>query len=89
MANDRVVERLIINIAKGGEQYHNLEDLAQDIYVDLMNKPDDLIAELYKKDEISYYVARMISNNIYSKSSPYYKRYKKLSLISDSYDQTH
>lgn len=54
-----------------------IEDLCQDIYVELLSKDDELIEGLYYRDEIYYYIRRMLSNNINSTTSPFFKNYEK------------
>ena len=77
LARQRFVERLIEDSIKG-EQYHNLQDLAQDIYLDLFNKDEDKLIGMYERRELNFFVYRMIANNVYSVNSPYYKLYKLL-----------
>lgn len=62
--------------ASAGETECNLKDLAQDIYIVLMEKPASVILELYDKGELNYYLCGIITNQLVSKTSPYYKTYK-------------
>lgn len=90
LAEGRVVEDIISNMKVCvGEVRENLEDLAQDIYVDLMEKDSEVIEGLYKRGEIKFYISKMIINNVHSKSSPYYVRYKKFLIeeLDDKYDE--
>lgn len=64
------------------------DDLAQDLYVDLLNKNSDLIEGLYNRDELKYYIIRMISLQVNSKTSPYYTKYEKFRKITDNIDET-
>jgi hypothetical protein len=76
LAIERKVEELISNITKAplteGE-----EDLAQDIYLALLEKNDRLIEQLYKDNQLIYFITRMLINNLRSKTSPYYYKYKR------------
>lgn len=83
LATSRVVERLIEDSIKG-EQPHNLQDLAQDIYLDLFNKGEDKLLSMYNKGELNYFLYRMIANNVYSVNSPYFKKYKLLQNKTDN-----
>lgn len=64
----------------------NYQDLAQDLYLDLMTKTDDLIVGLYDRGEMERFIVQMIKNNIFSYSSRFYKNYRKMSLCSDDID---
>ncbi len=54
----------------------NLMDLAQDIYLSLLQKSAELIESLYDSGELDYYITGMIANNILSKTSPYHLQYR-------------
>lgn len=75
LAINREVETLIENIIKTDDT--SLQDLSQDIYLDLLSKNDEKIIQLYKDEQLKYFIVRMIINNISSKNSPYYYKYKK------------
>lgn len=77
IAKSGIVENLISTMkASVGEDRDNLKDLAQDIYLSLLDKPDGLIQSLWESGEYKFYVTRMIVNNICSSSSPYDKIYR-------------
>lgn len=78
LAEEKVVEDIIRNMKISvNEDKENLEDLAQDIYMDLMEKDAEKIEGLYERNELRYYISRIVVNNIHSKNSPYYVKYKK------------
>lgn len=60
-----------------------LSDLAQDIYVQLLEKDGELIEGLYERGELLYFVRKMITNNIFSVTSPYYRKYEDFRKRSD------
>lgn len=70
------VEEMISNITKTPAS-EDIIDLAQDIYLELLQKPDDLILELHSKGELLYFIVKVITNNIYSQNSPYYYKYMR------------
>ena len=53
------------------------DDLIQDIAISILEKPPDLIKRLYEEGSLHYYIVRIVKNNIYSKNSPFYYKYKK------------
>lgn len=75
LAKDQVVEKLISKITKNSSI--NMQDLAQDIYLNLLEKDEDYIVRLYEKKEINNFIAGMVNNNYFSKTSRYYKNYRK------------
>ena len=75
ISKDKVVEEVVYNIGDRGDE--DLKDLAQDIYINLLEKEDNLIETLYSENQLKYFIIRMVVNNIHSKNSPYYTKYKK------------
>ena len=75
LAYDRFVETTVSHVAR--YSHRSRRDLSQDIYLDLLLKPADLIEGLYDRGELKYFITRIIINNLYSKTSPYYFIYNK------------
>ena len=75
IAKERLVEQIVSNIAKSSDDL--LNDLVQEIYLDLLTKDEDKIIKLYESNQIRYFVVRMVTNNLFSKNSPYYQVFKK------------
>lgn len=83
LAKNKVVEKLV---NKYNEFSNNpyIEDLIQDIYISLMEKENSFIQNLYKKNELEFFIMKMIKNNLYSNTSPFYKKYQQFRAITDS-----
>lgn len=75
ISKDKLVEEIVYNIGDRGDE--DLKDLIQDIYINLLEKEDSLIENLYSTNQLKFYIVRMVVNNIHSKNSPYYTKYKK------------
>lgn len=77
IAESGIVENLIASMkASRNEDRDNLKDLSQDIYMDLLEKPEELLVQLWNSGEYKFYLTRMITNNIFSKTSPYDRKYR-------------
>lgn len=72
IAEEKVVENLVRKICPDA-----VEDLAQDIYLALLEKDYSFIEQLYDRDELNYYIVRLIKNNFFSSTSLYHKNYVK------------
>lgn len=68
------IEEIVKNIAPADPDN---EDLIQDVALVVLEKPPEFISKLYDKGQLKYYIARVIMNNLFSASSPYYCKYKK------------
>lgn len=75
ISKDKLVEEIVYNI--GSKDDEDLKDLVQDIYINLLEKEDNLIETLYGTNQLKFYIVKMVVNNIHSKNSPYYTKYKK------------
>lgn len=81
LAEEKTIETIINNIAKTNDD--TLQDLAQMLYLDLLEKKDETIITLYKEKKLQYFLTRMVINSINSKTSRYYYLYKKYNDITD------
>lgn len=78
IANNGLVEEIIQGVSYSKfENTENLKDLTQDIYLQLLQMRTDKLNDLYCKKQLRYWITRIITNNIHSKTSPYYYQYKK------------
>ena len=75
IANQNIIGDIIMNIC--GSIDSDLQDLQQDIFLSLYDKPESLLVQLYDNKQLNYYIAKMLKNNIFSTNSPWYIKYKK------------
>lgn len=66
IAENRLVEEIVHNV--GGNSDEDLKDLIQDIYMELFKKDEALLVNLYENKNINFYLSRIITNNISSKT---------------------
>lgn len=78
IANAQLIEEIIGGVSYSKfENQVNLQDLAQDIYLQLLQMRTDKLNDLYTKNQLRYWIARIVVNSIHSKTSPYFYTYKK------------
>lgn len=82
-ASQKKVEQILMNIIKRHTLSDYEEDLAQDIYLTLLKEPDEKIISLYEKNQSNYYISRLLSNNVNSRTSRYYYLYRRFRLNSE------
>lgn len=73
LARNRVVEDMIKNMNINDYP----DDLAQEIYLILLEYDKEKIEEMYNKNQINFFISRIITNQAFSKNSPFYLNYKK------------
>lgn len=71
LARNRVVEEMCCNVAHVSTLTDDLKDLAQIIYVALLEYPDALLIDLSKDSAIRFFIARMIINQWNTDHSPF------------------
>lgn len=76
LARNKVVEVMVCNIARA-DINADLQDLAQMVYLILLEYEEDKILDLYENDQIRYFIARIIMNQYKSSTSPFYKLFKE------------
>ena len=100
MTVEEVVERVAkeawveecIKVVTGGVWRSEYDDLAQDVLIELLNQSK--VVDLYKKNQLKFYIMRIIRNNLQSCTSRFYYRYRRFSLLNQgdkslsSYGQT-
>lgn len=88
IAREHLVDRIVTKLLSSSKNPFDCpEDLIQDIYLLLLQKDDDLIVNLYNKDEIGFYLLKIARNQLLSVNSPYYTKYIKLGANSDDLTQ--
>lgn len=81
LARGKVVEKFVHNAAKTSAP--ELDDLAQDIYLILLQMDEEKLVKLYEKKQLSFWVARIIMNQYFSVTSPFYTKYRKFQHLSE------
>lgn len=69
-----IVKELIKNM---GVAEGDADDLEQEIYTILLEYNSDRIIEMYNKKQLKFFIIGVIQRQYHSKTSPFYKKYKK------------
>lgn len=77
LAQDRRVEQLVCNIAHTGELGADLQDLCQMVYVFLLEYKAERIIDLWENGDMDFFLARVIVNNLRSKTSRFHYIFRK------------
>lgn len=82
LAREGRVETMVQNIAHAplGD---DLKDLAQMVYLALLEYGDDKIADLWDNRQIDFFIARVIINQFRTRHSPYHDLIRKFRSLSD------
>lgn len=84
IARNKTIEGIISNLVAVEDDE---KDLIQDLYLDLLQKDEELITHLYETNELKFFITRACINQIRSKNSPYFYKYKKRNLNKVNIDE--
>ena len=92
IAQEQVTIRdICISVLANNKDLHLIDDLVQDINLILLSQMEEIIQSLYETNQLRYFVARIVTNQVLSTSSPFHNTYRlrepKDSLISYDYDK--
>ena len=85
LANERRVEAMVQNIAHAPLS-DDLKDLAQMVYLVLLEYDDEKIADLWDNRQIDFFIARIILNQYRTGHSPFHDTIRKPRELSRSLD---
>lgn len=77
IARSKLIQECI-KVVTGGVWRSEYDDLTQDILIELLDQ--EKIVDLYKKNQLKFYIMRITRNNIQSNTSRFYYRYRRFSL---------
>ena len=76
LARERFAERLIKKISPSLPK-EDADDLSQIVYTSLLDKDKDFVRGLEERGELDFYVIRIIQRQLYSVTSPFYRKIRK------------
>lgn len=74
IANERLVEEICKNL---GVSPKYMDDLVQEIYLILLEYNQEKLQYIYDKGHFNFFLTRIIKNQYFSKTSPFFKKYRK------------
>ena len=87
LAHNQTVEKIVFKLASYNfdtkslsHYHHHLEDLVNDIYYIILEKDDSKIETLYERNELGFFIWKIVKNQLLSTHSPFYKNYISPSL---------
>lgn len=79
-----IVRKFIENTTKTNMKFNqHLFDFEQDVYLIVLEMDNTKLNDLFNKNELNFYIARIIVNQIKSTTSPYFLKYIKFNRLSE------
>lgn len=86
-----IIRDICASVLSNNRDLHLLDDLVQDINVILLTQLEETIQSLYETNQLRYFVARVVTNQVLSTSSPFHKTYRLRDTLKcvteDDYDE--
>ena len=79
IARSKLIQECI-KVVTGGVWRSEYDDLVQDLLVEFLDQGKKIV-DLYEKDQLRYYVVRVVRNNLQSCTSRFFYRYRRFSLL--------
>ena len=77
LAKRRVVENLVQNVTHRSVLRGELSDLVQIIYLALLQTDPERLEHLAGSGQMNFYIVRLITNQYFSESSPFYREMRR------------
>ena len=76
LARRKRVEEFLGKLARG-KWTAEMSDLVQDIYLTLLTYDEEKIVGMHERGQLDWFVARIVTNQFSSKTSPFYYTYAR------------
>ena len=86
LAADHRVEFIVRSVAHTNRLEWDLEDLCQEVYCILLGYPADKIVDLWETGCMGFFLVRIITNQLRSRTSRFYYTYKRFQALCKSLD---
>lgn len=75
-----------IQVVTGGNVKPEHKDLRQDLLLELLDMDSKKLEGLYLRNQLRYFIMRLVRNNIQSKTSRFYYKYRKYNFCNSGPD---
>lgn len=70
------IRDICASVLANNRDIHLIDDLVQDISLILLSQMEETIQSLYETNQLRYFVARIVTNQVLSTSSPFHNTYR-------------
>lgn len=71
------IKEICTNVLRTNNDLYLLNDLVQEVCLILLTQEDESIQTIYERGYFKFYVARIITNQVFSNTSPFHKKYRQ------------
>jgi RNA polymerase sigma factor (sigma-70 family) len=71
------IREICTNVLRSNKNLYLVDDLVQEVCLILLNQGDESVQTIYEQGYFKFYIARIITNQVFSSTSPFHKKYRQ------------
>ena len=71
------IREICTNVLRSNKDLNLLDDLVQEVCLILLKQNSESIQTIYEQGHFKFYIARIITNQVFSSTSPFHKKYRQ------------
>tara|TARA_B100001093_G_C26594876_1_gene913213 strand:- start:203 stop:700 length:498 start_codon:yes stop_codon:yes gene_type:complete len=71
------IVEICTNVLRSNKDLHFRDDLVQEVCLILLTQNNESIQTIYEQGHFKFYIARIITNQVFSSTSPFHKKYRQ------------
>lgn len=71
------IREICTNVLRSNKDLNLLDDLVQEVCLIILNQSNESVQTIYEQGYFKFYIARIITNQVFSSTSPFHKKYRQ------------
>ena len=71
------IREICTNVLRSNKNLYLVDDLVQEVCLILLKQNNESIQTIYEQGHFKFYIARIITNQVFSSTSPFHKKYRQ------------
>ena len=71
------IREICTNVLRSNKDLNLLDDLVQEVCLIILTQSDESVQTIHERGYFKFYIARVITNQVFSSTSPFHKKYRQ------------
>ena len=71
------IREICTNVLRSNKDLNLLDDLVQEVCLIILTQSDESVQTIHERGHFKFYIARIITNQVFSSTSPFHKKYRQ------------
>tara|TARA_Y100000401_G_scaffold110684_1_gene108130 strand:+ start:1260 stop:1757 length:498 start_codon:yes stop_codon:yes gene_type:complete len=71
------IREICTNVLRSNKNLYLVDDLVQEVCLILLTQSNESIQTIHERGHFKFYIARIITNQVFSSTSPFHKKYRQ------------